>query len=256
MIRLKPDGRERASISPEFTRWLTAIRERQTTRLEKDLAKLEKQLKARLQNDPTLRKRYADAKIRLELYTRPAGEGMTATRGGLDYDLTRLRQLPFLFYTTKSYHDGAKRHGFLAAKTAPLTTVIDDTTRGYSNDRINEEHHGTYTHGPYFIFIALSKLGSQVPLWHIIPERNPSTACRHPHARVGFGDNHDISGNPLSHEQQTCWGNFGGIANVLWASCDVPEIFRLLHRFASEINPNSLMIQTRDVPGLRFRSFA
>lgn len=151
-------------------------------------------------------------------------------RSGLDYELTRLKQLRYQWYRVIEY-EGTR---YLCGVTTPVTAV----------ELIPENRQGqtprTWDIGRYIIAFPVRDLKSAtVDGLHLIPERAPKTYHRHFHHH---GSEHDAR-SPFDHKPATCWGSFGGIV-VDDAQCgDIPDLFRNMRFYVERVDMDSLYVR-------------
>jgi len=155
----------------------------------------------------------------------------SARRGGYDYDLMRVRRLGYTELDARPF----QRQIFFYGKTTEYEA--------------GHAHHGTWTHGPYWVVIPRSEFGKLGDLFHLLPAENVHTDYRHPH--------HHTLNNPdaptLAKVPITCEADFAGLLPVLYESFDLPGIFQVLFQFAGAINFGSTMISPGNIPGWRRR---
>ena len=158
----------------------------------------------------------------------------TTGRSGMDYEITRLKQLRYEKYKVIE-HDGKR---YLSAMTTPVTAteLLSDF------DRELGKTPQTWEVGRYIIAFPVSDLKSAVvDGLQLIPERAPKTYYRHFHHHGDFRHN-DNERHPLEHKPATCWGSFGGIV-VDDAQCgDIPDLFRNMRFYVERVDMNSLYV--------------
>nr|MBN1228846.1 hypothetical protein [Anaerolineae bacterium] len=148
-----------------------------------------------------------------------AGTGTAARRGGFDYQVTRLKRLPYKMLTVK-HHRGID---WMVAQTDSFVTVHE---QGY--------YAGTYDHGPYYVCVNTSSFGTLSPSVHVLPAQDPRERYRHMHQTAQIPEE---NANPLDYLASTCWGGFAGIIPALFEDADVASLFDYLHKYVGNINP-------------------
>jgi hypothetical protein len=160
--------------------------------------------------------------------------GHSQGRVGAEYELTRLRVLPYEKFMTVA-HKGAdgKLKKYLVGVTKPV--VIKDNGK-------------TYFLGPYAIYVPADAFDAQNSgSFHFIPTKFPQSNLRHPHHVV---KNNPQGMHPLDKHASTCWGGFGPAIRVLLDIPDIPELFRLLQMYVSRYDAGSVLsfIRNLDFP--------
>jgi len=224
----------RVAVQPSFIEEMEKIREVQRARIMSEVRKHKRELQRSdigTWNKRLIMKKIADLRNRyMKLLDTQAD--IHSGRCGLDYEISRLRKLPYKRLLVKLHKDSmGTLHTFLIGETHKLTTTIGQ--ENFKNSRSQYRYQDfigkKYEHGPYFICVDKRCLGDSELIWHIIPSPDPKSRCRHMHTSV---NGHTGASNPLDFVQRTCWGSFNGIIQNLCMDGDIPEIFLLLHRFA------------------------
>jgi hypothetical protein len=150
--------------------------------------------------------------------------GHSDNRSGLEYEMTRLRVLPYQEFTT-TIRKGKK---YLVGVTKPIVIEGDGCDRKY------------YL-GSYAVYLSLDAIANCCPDdFQFIPLKQPYSHARHPHHKVDY--EMDSTVHPLDKEPRTCWGGFGNPVRLLLDIPDIPELFRLLYLYLSRYNPSSPLV--------------
>ena len=144
-------------------------------------------------------------------------------RIGFEYELTRLRRMPFVEFTTVMGPNPNNTHDEIVWLVG-ITRHITMTNWVRRSEVMGEM-------GRYLIHIPSTIV--QYPNMahiHMLPERNIFAPHRHPH-HAGFsrGD----AENPLAWETGNCWGSYSGVIKGLIDEPDFPELFRQLYNHLS-----------------------
>lgn len=240
-LRIKPkSGHARARLTDEF---IEAVEEART----KNIIRLREEIRNRKQLIESVQLEYQKQIHRkelarcLQLYKAMTQEGggdvrSGAKRGGLEYDLMRLRKQPFVLFDVRRREKRAAKQTWLIGKTHD---VISDVNHA--------RYSGTYDQGKYFICVNAHTFGQTSPQVHVIPEQDWRTVNRHMHHIVTLAE----ADNPLDWVVNTCWGSFGGIMANLWLDGDIPEIFNHLYMFVKRLHPGSPLATFDRLPHIR-----
>lgn len=148
-----------------------------------------------------------------------------------DFELTRLRSLPYVQYEIRKNKKGAR---FLCAKSLPITMrlYID----GYQSKMAN------YNMGPYWmcsdIMLFHEARGVEYNRLHIYADKNPTHGNRTPHHYGSKPGGMDEYG-PLDMNESTCLGSFSSILYSLIRAGDVVEYLRSLYTYTERHNTSS-----------------
>ena len=167
-------------------------------------------------------------------------------RSGAEYEMTRLRALPYTRFTAVTHNEKS----YLVGITKPITiteTTPAVTRRGHIVHPAGDVY--SYYLGSYAIYLPTHDLVSnQVDHFHFIPMKCPNSLARHFHhtaierwARTNNEDTH-----PLDMAVKTCWGGFGPSVNSLVSICDIPELFRTLQIYLSRHDPSSPLVRPEE----------
>ena len=159
-------------------------------------------------------------------------------RKGLDYELTRLRGLPYTDFVVVMDVDptwdprepewdddydeaeewkNAPRIPWLVGRTKFVTMT------NYAN---RSEIKGQLGH--FDVYIPSSIVRSpELSHIHMIPQRNQRSVYRHPHHYLQT-DGEAITRSPLSYRTGNCYGDYSGVIKGMVDEPDFPELFRQL----------------------------
>jgi hypothetical protein len=241
-IRLAPEDRATAKIDPVFIEVLHEVWERQSTMLQGRVRRLMQRYEnASGVSRQRMQKEILHMRNQLLLH-RQTGSGVDVRRGGLDYQVTRLKRLPYEVLTIKNTTEDV----WMIARTGPIST--DFTARTQRSFK-----SGVYDHGPYYVCIGTRSLGTLLPLVHILPVQDPRELNRHMHHCVRY-EQYEPGKPPLEQIPATCWGAFAGVIPTLFEDCDVASIFDYLYKYAANINPEDALRSVDRLPYVTFRS--
>lgn len=140
-------------------------------------------------------------------------------RQGFEYELTRLRRMPFteFFAIMDVDPNGEFREiPWLIGRTRHITA-----TDFRNRNKIMGEL------GCYDVCIPSTIMQRpNLAHLHLIPLRNPNASYRHFHHGIHQGTG---SGSPRSFQTGNCWGSYSGVIKGLMDEPDIPELFRQLH---------------------------
>jgi len=152
-------------------------------------------------------------------------------RSGVDYEITRLRALPYVSYflvTPDNLPDSPLSEAkldwsveWLVGHTQPITTW----------DMVYNRRTSPFSLGPYWVcFPVRSLMIGAIDGFAAIPEHDPSALARHPHHSVDprHGD--------------WCWGEFANIVVGLTAEGDIPGLFGIMHAFLTRYYSDSVLV--------------
>jgi len=140
-------------------------------------------------------------------------------RQGFDYELTRLRRMPFTEFDVIMDVDPTNQYPeilWLIGRTRHITAT------NYSNRNKIMGELGCYDVCIPSTIIQHPNLAHL----HLIPLRNPGAAYRHFHHGIHQGTG---NGSPRSFHTGNCWGSYSGVIKGLMDEPDIPELFRQLH---------------------------
>ncbi len=145
---------------------------------------------------------------------RDQGDG----RSGRDWEITRLRALPFTRFTSVTH--SARR--YLVGITKPITHDV------------NGIH---YELGPYAIYVPVHELQNNATRgFHFIPTKAPKVEDRFMHH---YAVRRNANDHPLDYSPSTCWGTFGETIGNMVSIIDIPELFRFLQIYLTRYDPSS-----------------
>ena len=152
-------------------------------------------------------------------------------RSGKQYEVTKLRVLPFTEFSAIS-HGGTP---YLVGQTKPIVINV-----GVNSRRIPE---GDYHLGAYRIYIPPSViLKGNIDYIHMVPVKAPFTENRFMHHRA-----YEEGDHYLDYRTSTCWGNFGTTIKPLAVDADIPELFRGLFLYLSRYNIASPLVNINNM---------
>ena len=140
-------------------------------------------------------------------------------RQGYEYELTRLRRMPFTEFHTIIDVDPNGAYPeipWLIGRTRHITMT------DYRNRNRIMGEMGCYEICVPSTIIAHPSLAHL----HLVPTRNPLSYRRHPHHGINIGTG---NGSPRSYRTGNCWGSYSGVIKGLMDEPDIPELFRQLH---------------------------
>ena len=236
-------GKRRAQLSSEFTAVITKLNSDKQARLAKEI---KKDLEAFGSIIPR-----GKAKLAIKIKRKQAElksmqyQGGTvrdgAKRGGIEYDIMRLKRAPFVEFNIKDRVSHGQRQIWLVGKTKEIVSEIkfgrEQGKRYHTYETAPDARDAMYNFGQFFICLNAATFGRSKPVWHLIPVSNWRETNRHMHHVVDAAQ-----GNPLDWSVRTCWGAFNGIVQALWIDADVPELFHILYQFAAKMNPQSPLV--------------
>lgn len=213
----------RASISREFSE---ALREIYNSRLNV--------MKDEMSRRGTAAKRYYFNANKMHIHKLLT---LLSDETAFNFELVRMRALPFSAYTVQTNSFGAR---YLCGLSFPVQLNLYDS--------YHSRNMRTYDMGPYWICVKMNwllgtkdtTLGGQ---FHFYPDKNPMNTCRTPHH---YGYTHEKTSPvfPIDYGSNTCLGGFNTIVYSLANSGDITELFRSLHTYISRHNPNSPLNST------------
>jgi hypothetical protein len=154
-----------------------------------------------------------------------------------DYHLTLLRATPYVRFERQSIQ--IPRAGgtvdYLVGTTK--TVVIDE--------------RGPWDMGRYLVYVPMQVLtdGPNTSLMHFIPEREPTTAYRHPHHRLNLRTS--TTETPLLENPSTCWGDFGQIVIRIVNEGDLVDLLRTIAIYLGRYNEGSPLTSIENCPHRR-----
>jgi hypothetical protein len=148
---------------------------------------------------------------------------------GIDYEITRLRSLPYESFRFEQDHFIGMTNNVIAEK------------YGRGPNIKGKKYVALYDAGQYMIAVPYrALLTGAISSIHMIPMRGQPTQHRHPHHT---GSPYDGTLRGLS--SSTCWAEFAAPCQSAAQAVDVVEMFRLLRIFVGRYNDNSPL--TRDM---------
>lgn len=236
-------GKRRARLSSEFTAIITKLNTDKQTRLAKDIKKdlvafenIMARGKAKLAGQ--IKRKQAELQ---SMQDQGGNIREGAKRGGIEYDIMRLKRAPFVEFNVKDRVSHGQRQIWLVGKTHEIISEIkfgrEIGKRYHTYETQPDDRDAMYNFGQFFICLNAATFGKSRPVWHLIPVSNWREHNRHMHHVVDAAH-----GNPLDWNVRTCWGAFNGIVQALWIDADVPELFHILYQFAAKMNPMSPLV--------------
>jgi hypothetical protein len=164
---------------------------------------------------------------------RKDGDG---SRAGMDYEITRLRALPYARFTVAEHHGP-----WLVGITKPITIEHDEY--GLTQK--------VFHLGCYAVYVPFRALEDQdATAMHFVPIKNTMSLYRHPHHRIDLWGSHSAYNDateaplhPLDKHIATCWGGFGGAIGGLLDIVDIPDLFRHIYLYLSRYDRGSPLVQ-------------
>jgi len=164
-------------------------------------------------------------------------------RKGLDYELTRLRGLPYTDFVVVTDIDPTWEVGepdwdeddadeFYAREyaEAPKIPWLVGRTKFVSMTNYANRNEVMGQLGRFDVYIPSSIVRSpELGHIHLIPQRNQRSIYRHPHHYLQT-DGEQIARNrsPLSYRTGNCYGDYSGVIKGMVDEPDFPELFRQL----------------------------
>jgi len=173
-----------------------------------------------------------------------------AKRGGLSDVMMRMRRLPFeKFYLKSRLSSHSGQQDWIIGLTKQILCKITISHRGIGGTHASAK---TYDMGKYFIAILCQAIGTHQPTFHLMPESDPTTMARHMHHHVSSGQYGNMSRtNPLDWTPANCYGSYSAPIHGAFMNADIPELFRMLYLFTSNMNPNSPLLQIAQLPHVK-----
>jgi len=143
-------------------------------------------------------------------------------RAGLDYEITRLRGLPYdKFYVVEepSPTNPDEVIPWLAGHTRFVTMT------NHANRKEVMGHMGCYT---IFIPSTIVEYPS-IDSIHMVPDRNHLSRNRHPHHYLNVTPDMQLTLSPLAYPTGNCFGDYSGVIKGMIDEPDFPELFRQLY---------------------------
>ena len=167
----------------------------------------------------------------------PIVKGISNDRAGLDYEITRLRGLPYTDFTVIRDVDPSRvpdldgwdyeEDGEPDLSDVPIIPWLVGRTKfvvmtNYAN---RGEIMGQLGH--FDVCIPSSIVRSpEIGHIHMIPHRNYNSINRHPHHGIQVGDS--VRHTPRLYPTINCYGDYSGIIKGMVDEPDFPELFRQL----------------------------
>jgi hypothetical protein len=141
-------------------------------------------------------------------------------REGLDYEVTRLRGLPFTDFLVVMDVDPTDDEGARIPWLVGRTKHV--TIRNYQK---RTEVMGEL--GRYDVYIPSTIVRSpQLGHIHMIPQRNQWALNRHPHHYLNvYEPEFERSGSPLRYPTGNCWGSYSAVIKRMVDLPDFPALF-------------------------------
>ena len=201
---------QRAAVAPEFIEVMIALYAEWITKNERVIR----------QSIGTKHEHFAHSGRRMMKIVKRKND---SPRAGLDYEIARLRGLPYREFFVVEDVDPTNVHGPRIPWLAGHTRFVTMTYHQNRNDV--KGYMGCYT-----IYIPASIVRNpDIDTIHMIPDRNPNSVNRHPHHYLNVLDGTRIIGSPLAYPTGNCFGDYSGVIKGMVDEPDFPELFRQLY---------------------------
>jgi hypothetical protein len=167
------------------------------------------------------------------------GDLQNPRRGGLGYQMMRLRKAPFVKFDVKNRRvNGTDQQWFIGETDEVIGRVVTRAGKPKRNCYVKA--------GVWFVCIDVLAMGRAGNCWHVLPKGAPKTANRHMHHYA-----HGTFANPLDAQVSNCLGSFSNLISTLTHEGDVVELFYILYKFLSTFNPTSPLQRWPSLPHVR-----